>query len=318
MSDPRLTQQLEHCLVETRFSSLGELYRGKVRDTYRRGDRLVLVTTDRLSAFDRVLTTIPFKGEILNRLAWFWFEKTRHIAPNHAIDLPDPNVTVARACEPLPVEFVVRGYLSGSLWRDYQRGAHTAYGLALAPGMKKDQRFPVPVLTPTTKATGGEHDRPISDAEIVARGLVSARDLHEASSCALALFAEGQRWAIGRGLVLVDTKYEFGKADGKLQVIDEIHTPDSSRYWVAAEVAKRFEAGEDQRMLDKENIRQWLMRERGYQGDGPPPEIPESVRVGLSEIYLTAYQAVTGSTFELQVGDVRDRVERNLKGAGYL
>jgi phosphoribosylaminoimidazole-succinocarboxamide synthase len=313
-----LSQQLPYTLRQTELPALGQPYRGKVRDTYRQGDRLVLVTSDRLSAFDHVLTTIPFKGEVLNRLAAFWFERTRHIVANHVLDVPDANVLVARACEPFAVEVVVRGYLTGSLWRDYQKGTHTAYGVPFPEGLRKDEAFPAPVLTPSTKAQYGQHDEPISEAEILARGLASARDWARITEAARGLFLEGQRWARSRGLILVDTKYEFGKVGDTLYVIDEMHTPDSSRYWVADEYEARFARGEDQRMLDKENIRQWLIRERGFSGQGTPPPIPDDVRVSLAEKYLAAYARITGTPLELSVGDVHARIEKNLRGAGYL
>jgi phosphoribosylaminoimidazole-succinocarboxamide synthase len=313
-----LHAQLPHTLRQTHLPSLGQHYQGKVRDTYRQGDRLVLVTSDRLSAFDHVLTTIPFKGEVLNRLATFWFERTQHIVPNHVLDVPDANVTVARACEPFAVEVVVRGYLTGSLWRDYQKGTHTAYGVPFAEGMRKDEAFPSPILTPSTKAQYGQHDEPISEKEILAKNLASARDWARITEAARGLFLEGQKWARTRGLILVDTKYEFGKVGDDLYVIDEIHTPDSSRYWVADEYEARFAKGEDQRMLDKENIRQWLIRERGFQGQGTPPAIPDDVRVSLAEKYLAAYERITGTPLELNVGDVHARIEKNLKARGYL
>ncbi len=186
MADPVLSEQLNHTLAETHLDSLGERYRGKVRDVYRQRDRLFLVATDRLSAFDRVLTTIPFKGEVLNRIARFWFEKTQDVVPNHVLDTPDPNVTVARATKPFPVEVVVRGYLTGSLWRDFQKGAHTAYGLDLPPDMRKDAAFPEPILTPSTKAPVGEHDEPLSEAEVVRRGIASERDWARIREAALA------------------------------------------------------------------------------------------------------------------------------------
>ncbi|MFZ5472086.1 MAG: phosphoribosylaminoimidazolesuccinocarboxamide synthase [Myxococcota bacterium] len=318
MTHPLLVQQLPHTLAQTHFPSLGERYQGKVRDTYRRGDRLVLITTDRLSAFDHVLTTIPFKGEVLNRLASFWFQKTAHVVKNHVLDVPDPNVTVARRCQPFPVELVVRGYLTGSLWRDLQKGTHLAYGVPLDAAMKKDQAFERPILTPTTKAEYGAHDEPISEKEIVARGLLSERDLAEAKEAALALFSEGQKWARSRGLLLVDTKYELGKAGDELVLIDEIHTPDSSRYWVADEYEARLARGEEQRMLDKENIRQWLIRERGFFGQGKPPPIPDEVRVELAEKYLAAYERITGEALTLKVGEVSARIEKNLRAKGYL
>jgi phosphoribosylaminoimidazole-succinocarboxamide synthase len=313
-----LHAQLPHTLRQVNLSSLGTHYHGKVRDTYRQGDRLILVTTDRLSAFDHVLTTIPFKGEVLNRLATFWFERTKHVVPNHVLDVPDPNVTVARACEPFALEMVVRGYLTGSLWRDYQKGTHTAYGLPFPAGLRKDEAFPEPIITPSTKAQYGKHDEPISQAEILARGLASPRDWARLTEAAKALFAEGQKWARTRGLILVDTKYEFGKVGDELYVIDEIHTPDSSRYWVADEYEARFTKGEDQRMLDKENIRQWLIRERNFSGHGTPPQIPNDVRVDLAEKYLTAYERITGTELKLEPGDVHARIEQSLRAARYL
>jgi phosphoribosylaminoimidazole-succinocarboxamide synthase len=313
-----LHAQLPHTLRQTQLPSLGTRYQGKVRDTYRQGDRLFLVTTDRLSAFDHVLTTLPFKGQVLNSLATFWFERTQDIVPNHVLEVPDPNVTVARACEPFAIELVVRGYLTGSLWRDYQKGTHTAYGLPFPSGLRKDEQFPEPLITPSTKAQYGQHDEPISQAEILARGLASARDWARLTEAARALFAEGQRWARTRGLILVDTKYEFGKVGDALYVIDEIHTPDSSRYWVADEYEARFAKGEDQRMLDKENLRQWLIRERNFSGQGPLPSIPDEVRVDLAGKYLTAYERITGTPMKLEVGDVHARIERNLRAAGHL
>ncbi len=313
-----LHAQLTQTLGQTRLTGLGDHYQGKVRDTYRRGDRLVLVTSDRLSAFDHILTTIPFKGEMLNRLAAFWFERTRHVVPNHVLDVPDPNVTVARACEPYAIEVVVRGYLTGSLWRDYQKGTHTAYGLPIPEGMRKDEAFPSPILTPSTKEKYGKHDEPISEAEILSRGLASPRDWARITEAARGLFAEGQKWARTRGLILVDTKYEFGRVGNELYVIDEIHTPDSSRYWMADEYEARFNRGEDQRMLDKENIRQWLIRERGFQGHGTPPPIPDDVRVDLATKYLAAYERITGTELKLEPGDVHARIEKNLRNAGLL
>jgi phosphoribosylaminoimidazole-succinocarboxamide synthase len=254
----------------------------------------------------------------LNQLANFWFEKTKHLVPNHLIEVPDPNVTVAKRCEPFAIEFVVRGYLTGSLWRDYQAGRHTAYGVPFDPHMKKDQRFDPPILTPSTKAEYGQHDEPISEREILERALMSRPDWERAREYALALFAEGQRWSSSRGLILVDTKYEFGKRDGQIVLIDEIHTPDSSRYWIASEYAARFERGEDQKMLDKENIRQWLIRERGFSGQGTPPPIPDQVRVELAEKYMAAFEQITGAQLQLEAGDVKGRIERNLTAKGYL
>jgi len=310
MAKSIVQQQLANTLRETRFSQLGEKYQGKVRDVYRRGDQLVLITTDRLSAFDRVLTTIPFKGEVLNRLAAFWFEKTRQVVQNHLIDVPDPNVTVAKRCEPFPIEFVVRGYLTGSLWRDYQKGAHTAYGITFEKNLKKDKKFRQPIITPSTKAAQGEHDEPISEKAILAKGLMAERDWRRAS--------EGQKWALSRRLILVDTKYEFAKSGDEIVLIDEIHTPDSSRYWIASEYEARFQRGEDQKMLDKENIRQWLIKERGFSGHGEAPAIPDEVRVDLAEKYLAAFEQITGEPFQPKASPVLGRIEKNLRAKGYL
>ena len=318
MDTSALHAQLPLTLKQTDLPSLGQQYRGKVRETYRQGDTLILVTTDRLSAFDHILTTIPFKGEVLNQLSAFWFERTKHICPNHVLDVPDPNVTVARACQPFAIEVVVRGYLTGSLWRDYQKGSHTAYGLPFPDGLRKDEAFPEPIITPSTKAEYGQHDEPISEKELLARGLATPKDWARVTEAAKGLFLEGQRWARTRGLILVDTKYEFGKMGDTLYVIDEMHTPDSSRYWVADEYEARFAKGEDQRMLDKENIRQWLIRERNFSGQGTPPVIPDSIREDLATKYLAAYERITGAPLALQPGDVHARIERNLRAKGYL
>ena len=309
-----LRAQLGHTLEHTDFPALGEKYQGKVRDTYRWGDRLVLITTDRLSAFDHVLTTLPFKGDLLNQLAHFWFQRTAHIVKNHVLDMPDPCVLVGQVARPFPVEFVVRGYLTGSLWRDYQAGKDF-YGLHLPPGLKKDQAFDRPILTPSTKAPKGQHDEPVSEAELLARGLISSRDLSRAKEAALALFAEGQRIASERGLLLVDTKYELGLKGDELLAIDEIHTPDSSRYWLAEGSEARFARGEAQVMLDKENLRQWLIEERGFSGHGPLPSIPDEVRMSLAATYLSAFERITGTAFSMAAGDVGQRLAQNLRRA---
>lgn len=317
MADSRLFAQLSHTLHTTDFPTLGEKYQGKVRDTYRKDNRLVLVTTDRLSAFDHVLTTLPFKGDLLNSLAHFWFQKTAHVVKNHVIDMPDPCVIVGRRAEPFKVEFVVRRYLTGSLWRDYEAG-RDFYGLQLPPGMKKDARFETPLLTPSTKAPIGEHDEPMTEAAVVERQLLSARNWARAKEAALGLFHEGESICKAHGLLLVDTKYEFGLIGEELVVIDEMHTPDSSRFWIAEGSQERFARGEPQQMLDKENLRQWLIAERGFSGQGQPPPIPDEVRVMLAEKYLSAFQHITGAAFPLQVGDVSTRLEKNLRAAGLL
>ncbi|MFL5418517.1 MAG: phosphoribosylaminoimidazolesuccinocarboxamide synthase [Myxococcales bacterium] len=315
-----LRAQIPHTLREADFPALGELYRGKVRDNFAKGSRIVMVTTDRLSAFDRVLTTIPFKGEVLNQITAFWFEKTKDVAPNHLQDVPDPSVLVVRRLRPLSLEMVVRGYLTGSLWRDFQAGRGAkAYGIDLEPALKKDQRFEQPILTPSTKEAMGKHDLPISPRELVGRGTLTQRQWDEIAQYALALFAKGQEWARTRGLILVDTKYEFGVDEsGKIFLIDEIHTPDSSRYWIAEGSEERFRKGEDQKMLDKEFIRQWLIRERGYQGEGPLPEIPDEVRAELAGKYVELTEKLTGKEPSLAVGDTRARIEKALRAKKYL
>ena len=323
MTDPTmqdsLRKQLTHTLQETNFDGLGELYRGKVRDVYRDGERLILVTTDRVSAFDHVLGTIPFKGQILTAIALEAFAATQDILPNHLLSVPDPNVVVAKVCQAYPVELIVRGYITGSLWRDYEAGTAGTYGVDLPAGLKKDQRFAQPILTPTTKAQPGAHDQPISAAEIVAQGLMTQAQLDAATEAAFALYARGQQIAAERGLILVDTKYELCEdASGALTVIDEIHTPDSSRYWIADQYEARFAAGEAQAMLDKENLRGWLIDTHGFSGHGTPPALDDDIRATLAARYAEAHALMLGRPFEPVVGDVSARLQSNLQAAGLL
>jgi phosphoribosylaminoimidazole-succinocarboxamide synthase len=312
-----IAKNLDNTLSETEFSGLGERYGGKVRDVYTRGDRIVMVTTDRVSAFDVVLGTIPFKGQVLNQIANYWFDVSKEIVRNHIVDTPDPSVTVVKRCDALPVEVVVRGYITGSLWRAYAAGERDIYGLKLEDGLRRDQKFPEPIITPTTKAGAGEHDAPITPAEIVSRGLVERKLWDEVCEKALELFKQGSSLALSRGLLLADTKYEFGLLSGRLALIDEVHTPDSSRYWMAAGYEDRFARGQDQKMLDKENLRQWLL-ERGFSGNGTPPRLSDEVRVMLSEKYIELYERMTGRTFQADLSPIGERIETNLKRAGYL
>jgi phosphoribosylaminoimidazole-succinocarboxamide synthase len=316
--DSQLRAQLPHTLQEIDLPGLGELYRGKVRDNYIRGDRIVMVTTDRVSAFDHVLGTIPFKGEVLSRLTLFWFDKVKDIAPTHVIDSPDPSVMVVKKAKPLPIELVIRGYITGSLWRDYQAGKAGAYGIEWPQGLRKDQKFDRPIITPSTKAEYGKHDEPISEREILGQKIVAPEVWKEATAIAHRLFARGQEWASKQGLILVDTKYEMGIADGKLVVIDEIHTPDSSRYWVASGYEERLARAQDQEMLDKENIRQWLIREHGFSGHGKPPPLTDDVRVMLARKYIEVFERLTGQTFDSKVGSVAERIRANLKAKKYM
>ena len=269
---------------------------GKVRDRVDLGSRLLLVTSDRVSAFDRILATIPLKGQVLNQLSVFWFERTSDIVANHLLREVTPRSMLVRRCAVVPVEVVVRGYLTGSAWRDYQREGAVS-GIRLPPGMRADQQFSRPLLTPATKAAGGAHDRPVSRAELLAGGVVSAELWHRIETVALQLYARGVEHAARRGLILVDTKYEFGTIGGELVLADEVHTPDSSRYWYRDGYPERFARGEPQRKLDKEFLRVWLM-ERGFMGDGAPPAIPDAVRQELSLRYQEAYRLLTGHHLE--------------------
>tara|TARA_X000001036_G_C20681838_1_gene806181 strand:+ start:1322 stop:2269 length:948 start_codon:yes stop_codon:yes gene_type:complete len=310
-----IKSQLDLTLEKFENDSLGEHYKGKVRNNFYDDDKIIMITSDRVSAFDHVLGTIPFKGQILTEIANFWFEKTKHIAPNHIIDSPDPQVLIAKKAKTLPVEVIVRNYITGSLWREYSSGINGQYGFMLPEGLKKDQRFDEVILTPSTKAEYGLHDEPISREEIV-NGLVDEVIYKQAEEYALKLFDEGKRWADKQGLILVDTKYEFGIVDDELIVIDEIHTPDSSRFWVKSEYEKRFEAGESQKMLDKENIRQWLI-EQGFSGEGTPPKLSDEIRVSLAEHYMELYRVLLGKDFVPEIGDVEKRVINNLNKYGY-
>jgi phosphoribosylaminoimidazole-succinocarboxamide synthase len=308
-------------LERTRFDVLGKRYEGKVRDNYTTEDgRRILITTDRISAFDRVLGTLPLKGQILNRLAAHWFEATRDVADNHVLAVPDPNVLIARECEPLPVELVMRAYLTGvtstSIWTHYERGARVFCGHALPDGLAKNQALPAPILTPSTKAEKGGHDISASREEILATGVISARDFDAAAEIARALFARGQAECAARGLILADTKYEMGKdKTGRILVIDEIHTPDSSRFWFAESYRDRLSRGEEPESLDKEYVRRWLAAQ-GFLGEGPLPAIPDDIRVEAAARYAEAFERITGQPFEPDLEDPAVRIPRNLGIAG--
>jgi phosphoribosylaminoimidazole-succinocarboxamide synthase len=295
-----LPDRLPKPLVETSFEGLGPRYRGKVRDVYRPdGERLIMVTTDRISAFDHVLRqAIPLKGQVLNTLAAHFFERTEDVAPNAVIDVPHPAVTIAVACEALPVEFVVRGYLAGHAWRVYAAGGRVLCGETLPEGLREGERLPQPILTPSTKAVVG-HDEDVSRQEILDRGLLDENTLNEAADIALRLYSRGAELAAEHGLLLVDTKFEIGRApDGTLLVIDEMLTPDSSRYYRSEGYDARLAAGEPQRQLSKEFVREWLM-ERGFQGrtgEAMPDMPPEFVRE-VAGRYVELFEAVTGREF---------------------
>lgn len=311
---------LPSCLQETDFT-FGKKYRGKVRDTYDLGDKLILITSDRLTAFDRYLASIPYKGQVLNLTSAWWFEKTAHLVPNHLIAIPDPNVTIAKKCKVFPIEFVVRGYITGttgtSLWTQYNNGVRDYCGIHFPEGLRKNQQLAEPVLTPTTKET--EHDRPISPKEIVAEGWMTQADWDEASAAAMTLFKYGMKVASEHGLILVDTKYEFGRdADGRIILVDEIHTPDSSRYWLANSYAERFAQQQEPENIDKEFLRLWFAKNCDPYQDDKLPAAPEELVVTLASRYIQLYEMITGQKFayQQQPGPIEQRIKRNL--AGYL
>jgi len=314
VTEHELQAALAEVIETVALPELGAAMSGKVREAWRLpGGKRVLVTTDRVSAFDRVLGTIPCKGQVLNQLSAWWFGRTRGIVGNHMIAVPDANTMIVRDAEPLPVEVIVRGFLTGvtstSLWTMYAAGVERPYGLDLPPGMAKDDRLPRAVVTPTTKAPAGAHDEPLSGAEVVRRGLVAAALWQRVEASALALFAEGQRVAEAAGLLLVDTKYELGLVAGELTLIDEVHTPDSSRYWVKAAWEARTPDAPPEH-LDKELLRKELAA-IGYRGDGPPPVLSDAIRVRLAGRYIELYERLTGESFVPAAGG-RGRIERAL------
>jgi len=307
-------------LTTTNFTLQNQqnIYHGKVRDVYTlKNDLLVMVATDRISAFDVVLPKgIPCKGQILNQIAAKFLDITADIVPNWKIAMPDPMVTVGLHCESLPVEMVVRGYLCGSAWRAYRNGVREICGVKLPDGMRENQAFPTPIITPTTKAAQGAHDEDISRSAIISQGLVSKEDYELLEKYTLALFQRGTEIAAKRGLILVDTKYEFGKRDGKIYLIDEIHTPDSSRYFYADTYAELFEKNEPQKQLSKEFVREWLMK-NGFQGqEGQAvPEMTDEIVNGISERYIELFESITGEKFVKEdSSDIEVRIEKNVNG----
>lgn len=304
-------------IVKTDFQFPGQksVYKGKVRDVYNIADKyLVMVVSDRISAFDVVLPKgVPYKGQVLNQIAEKFLDATSDIVPNWKIASPDPMVTVGHMCEPFKVEMVIRGYLTGSSWRSYKAGERTLCGIPLPDGMKENQKFPTPLITPTTKADEG-HDENISKEEIIAQRLVSREDYELLEKYTMALFRRGTEMAAEKGLILVDTKYEFGKKDGKIYLIDEIHTPDSSRYFYADGYEERFQKGEKQKQLSKEFVREWLM-DNGFQGQTGQkvPEMTPAVVEGITERYIELYEKITGNKFVKGKGtNVLKRIEDNV------
>lgn len=316
LTKEQILAQMPHVLKGTDFPTLGKRYEGKVRDNYTKDGKRIIVVTDRLSAFDRIITLIPFKGQVLNQIAHFWFDQTKDIVGNHVIEFPDPNVVLAKECVAIPVEMVVRGYLTGvtttSAWSHYEKGDRNFCGNELPDGMVKNQKFEKPILTPSTKAEKGGHDESVSREEILKRGVVSAEDFDFMGEVAMKLYQRGVEVAAKQGIILVDTKYEFGKdSDENIILIDEIHTPDSSRFWYQDEYDARLAAGEEQKKIDKEYLREWLA-DHGFRGEGDVPEIPDEIKAETARRYIEAYELITGKVFEAEVGDVAARLEQNL------
>ena len=307
-----------NALTNTDFHFDGQknVYHGKVRDVYTvKNDLLVMVATDRISAFDVVLPKgIPYKGQMLNQIAAKFLDATADIVPNWKLASPDPMVTVGQRCEGYPVEMIVRGYLCGSAWRSYKSGVHKICGVQLPDGMHENQRFPQPIITPTTKAELGRHDEDITREEILSQGLVSVEEYEMLEKYTMALFLRGTEIAAKRGLILVDTKYEFGRRDDKIYLIDEIHTPDSSRYFYSDSYQELFDKGEPQKQLSKEFVREWLM-DNGFQGkDGQQvPEMTPEIVAGISERYIELFEKITGETFDkVDLNNIVDRIEKNV------
>ena len=303
-------------LAETHFHLPNQtaFYRGKVRDVYTVGDKLVMVASDRISAFDFILPRpIPFKGQVLNQIAAHFLDATKDICPNWLMSTPDPNVAIGYACEPFKVEMVIRGYLTGHSWRTYSSGERMLCGVKMPDGLRENDPFPEPIITPTTKASEG-HDEDISREEIIAQGIVSEADYVQLETYTRALFKRGTELAAQQGLILVDTKYEFGKMDNKIVVIDEIHTPDSSRYFYTEGYAERQAKGEKQRQLSKEFVREWLMA-NGFQGKEGQimPEMPDDFVNLVTDRYVELYEKITGKAFEKAEGlDILERIEKNI------
>jgi phosphoribosylaminoimidazole-succinocarboxamide synthase len=314
-----LAAQLENCLLDATIPELPNHYRGKVRDNYDLPDgRRVIIATDRLSAFDRILTAIPCKGQVLTQIARFWFEATRDICPNHVIDYPDPNVVVCRRLDILPVEIVVRDYLTGttatSIWPMYKAGRREIYGIRFPDGLRENQKLPATVITPTTKASDGSHDEPLTSDQIIDRALLTPDQWRTVSNLALALFARGREIAQERDLILVDTKYEFGfDVEGRIILADEIHTPDSSRYWLRRSYEHRFAAGEPPESLDKDFVRRWVSARCDPYRDHVP-KIPSEIILEAARLYIEVFETITGRNFALSQPElpILARIRANL------
>ena len=309
---------IPNVLRTVEIPGLGKKYQGKVRDIYLHENKRILVTTDRQSAFDVVLGHIPFKGAVLNLLSSFWFQKTKHIIPNHMISVPDPNVMVTRNCKSTGVEMIIRGYMTGvtktSIWYSYKKGERMIYGIKFPDGLVKNQKLPKPVLTPTTHAAVGSkgHDERLTKEAIIKRKIVDKKIFLRMEEAAFELFKFGSRWCRQRGLILVDTKYEFGMYDGKAMLIDEIHTPDSSRFWIADSYEYRIKRGLEPENFDKEFLRLWYAK-KGYTGNGKPPSMSKQLIVDLTKRYIGVYERITGRKFKAFPYPIEERIKRALQ-----
>jgi len=302
-------------LKTTNIKTFGKKYQGKVRDWYVLGNKRLLITTDRISAFDRVLGYIPYKGHVLSQLSSFWFEKTKDIISNHVLDVPDPNCMIVKNCKPIPIEMVVRGYMTGvtktSIWGSYEKGERMMYGIRFPEGLRKNQKLPRPILTPTTKSEKG-HDERLTRRDILKRKIVPEKMYEQMEKAARQLFKRGARICKKAGVVLVDTKYEFGLYNGKLMLIDEIHTPDSSRFWILKTYKERFRKGLEPENFDKEFLRLWY-KNRGYTGDGIPPKMTRDLIVKTSKRYVAIYGMITKKQFEKPRSSITTRIQYNVK-----
>ncbi len=315
VSKKLILNAIAHPFKGINIPNLGTKHQGKVRDTFILPDKRIIVTTDRQSAFDRVLGVIPYKGSVLNQLSAFWFEKTSDIIQNHVLAVPDPNVMIVKSAKLIPIEMVVRGYITGvtdtSIWGSYEKGERVIYGIKFPDGLKKNQKLPESVITPTTKAEAG-HDERLTEEEILEKRIVPEKLWKEMKNAALKVFERGQKICDKAGIILADTKYEFGLINGELTLIDEVHTPDSSRYWTKATYKERLKKGLEPESFDKEVLRMWF-KERGYKGEGKPPKMPDEFLLKMSTLYQKIHELVTGKTFKGDPYPIEKRIKENIK-----
>lgn len=322
VTDKQIIDSIPYALQTITIPELGEKKQGKVRDIYEKDSQLILITTDRQSAFDVVLGTIPYRGAVLNQLSNFWFTECKDIVPNYVEIIPDPNVTVGKKCQGTNIEMIVRGYITGvtktSLWYSYNQGERHIYGMDFPDGLKKNQKLPHPVLTPTTHGGGVTgHDERLTREEILRRKIVPQDIYLQMEKVALSLFQRGTEICEKAGIILVDTKYEFGLLDGKLMQIDEMHTPDSSRFWVKETYLEKFEKGEEPESFDKEILRRWYA-DKGYTGDGTPPHMSDELKIKMSHRYIEAYEKITGKSFKVFTYPIEERIRENLEKSGII